>query len=421
VLAAALSTALSFGTLSVVSPPPAGAAPPVVPAQSSDALANAWGIKVITTGAAGNNPWNDEARVTDALKGLGIRHIRTLLSPSNKNQITYLQRLQSAGITTLGTMGRPDGQGGSVAQLVAHAAKMPGAIYALEGSNEWDLRGGSNWVTEVKNHQKAMFAQINANPALANKIILGPSVGHQENMVKLGDVSPWIDRGNLHSYPGGREPSSRLDLKIADSKANRGSKPLIATETGYHNYMQNTSTHLPASESVAGVYYPRLVLEYWKRGMSNVFSYQLLDNRPGMTGIVQDRESYFGLIRNDWSRKPAYTAMANFQSLINDPGGSFSPAPLSYSVTGGGSDLKQVLVAKRDGSHVLFLWRDVAIWDPKAERNLSVTNANLTLNLGKSASVSTIRPSTSRNPSSTVTGTSAKVSVGGEVVALTIR
>src|SRR4051794_12598925 len=358
-LALTVGAALTLTGLATVSTPPAAASLPTVAAGSSDALADAWGIKTITSGAPGSNPWNDQTRVMAALSDLGVRHIRTPLFHGNRGQLDYLKRLQSAGVTALVTMGRPDGQGGTVPQLVNDAAAVPGSVFAVEGANEWDLHGGSGWAANLRAYQKNLYTTMKANPALKGKPVYGPSIGHEEDYAALGDVSAWLDKGNIHTYPGGWQPSQRLDVKMSESKPNRGSKPVMFGETGYHNYMQDTSTHLPAPEGVAGVYYPRMVLEGWRRGVTNTFSYQLLDNRPGQTGVVDNRESHFGLIRNDWSRKPAFNAMANFEALVRDPGAGFAPAPLAYATTGGPSDLKQVLVAKRDGSHILFLWRDV--------------------------------------------------------------
>ena len=417
-----LGAVLAFTGTSTVHPVQAQAAPPLVAASSSDALADSWGIKVITSGAPGNNPWNDKSRVMSELRGLGVRHIRTPLFHNNKGQLAYLNTLGQQGITALLTMGRPDGQGGTVPQLVADAASVSNAVYEVEGSNEWDLRGGANWVSTIRGHQAALYAAMKANPAMRNKPVLGPSMGHEEDMAKLGDISGSLDIGNLHNYPGGQKPSVKIDRRMQLSKANRGNKPVAVSETGYHNYLQDTSTHLPASEAVAGAYYPRLVLENYKRGVRNVFSYQLLDNRPGQTGVVDNRESHFGLVRNDWSHKPAYDAMANFMSLVSDPGaGGFKAAPLSYAVTNAPSDLRQVLVGKRDGSHILFLWRDVSIWDPKARKNTPVASRTVNLNLGQRANLQMMRPSASALPFSASAGTSLQVPLGGEVVAITIR
>jgi len=93
-----------------------------------------------------------------------------------------------------------------------------------------------------------------------------------------------------------------------------------------------------------------------------VYSDELVDQGTSLT----DREQRFGLLRNDWSPKPAYTAMRNLLALASDPGPSFTRHVLAYGLAGAPSDLRQSLVQRRDGSYTLFLWRDDKIWDPKA-------------------------------------------------------
>lgn len=53
-----------------------------------------------------------------------------------------------------------------------------------------------------------------------------------------------------------------------------------------------------------------------------------------------------------------------FLSLLSDRGPRFTTAPLPLKVTGGGRDLQQLLVQKRDGRHYVLLWRDVEVAEP---------------------------------------------------------
>jgi hypothetical protein len=412
------ATALAFGGLTSTHQAPAAAALPVVKARPADSLADGFGVKVETSKA--NNHWDDHTRVLAALQEMKVRHIRTELWANNKTQWAYLNQIRGAGITALFTMGRPSGLGGTVPQLVNVAAtQVPNAIYAFEGANEWDRRSGSNWAAEVRAHQKNLYTQLKANPVTSKYRVFGPSVGGDNHYTQLGDVSPWLDAGNLHTYPGGMPPSNMLDSRIAAGKANSKSKPAVSTETGYHNAVNCGCGHRPASEATSAVYYPRMVLEDMRRGLSNTFGFQLIESVPD-----PEKDSYIpnlGLVRYDWSRKPAFYAMRNLLTLMNDPGAGFTTGSLAYGVTGGGSDLRQMLFQKRDGTFVLFLWRDVSVWNTKTLQPISVPKSNVTVDLGKTSTVGVIRPTTSAAPAQTVTGTSVPVSLGGEVVALTIK
>ncbi len=412
-------TALAFGGLSTTDSAPALAALPTVKAKPADSLANGFGIKIESSKA--NNHWDDHARVISALQELRVRHIRTELWANNKGQVAYLNDIKAkTGITALFTMGRPNNLGGTVPQIVNVAAtQVPSVIYAFEGANEWDRRSGSNWAAEVRAHQKNLYTQLKANPVTKKYQVFGPSVGGDKHYSQLGDVSKWLDAGNLHTYPGGMPPSNMLDSRLAASKVNRQAKPAVSTETGYHNAVNCGCGHRPSSEAAAATYYPRMVLEDMRRGLSNTFGFQLIESKPD-----PEKDSYItnlGLVRYDWSRKPAFYAMRNLLTLMNDPGAGFTTGSLAYAVNGGGTDLRQMLFQKRDGTFVLFLWRDVSVWNTKTLKPISVAKSNVTVKLGKSSRVGVIRPSTSATPQQTVTGSSVPVSLGGEVVALTIK
>jgi hypothetical protein len=203
------------------------------------------------------------------------------------------------------------------------------------------------------------------------------------------------------------------------SAPTRGSKPVLSTETGYTTALHTKAGHRPATEAVSAVYYPRLLLEGMLRGMNHTFAFQLLE--PTRDASNTDYIDHLGIVRPDYTPKPAFYAMRNLMTLTSDPGAAFTPGRLSYSVSNAPSDLKQLVFQKRDGSFMVFLWRDVSIWDPYALKSKPVARTTVNLNLDRSSTVSTFRPTTSASAESAATGTSVPVSLGGEVVALQIR
>ncbi len=389
---------------------------PAVQARQSDALADSFGIKVETSSSQGM--YGQRTRVATALRDLGVRHIRTDFFTNNTGQYSYLNMLHNnLGITALLVTGRPDNRGGTVSQLVKDAAtKVPNAILAFEGTNEWDILGGANWVAEVRAQQIKLYTAVKNNPVLRNKPVYGPSIGRENTYSALGNLSPWMDAASLHPYPGGLPPTNRLALRMQRGAVNRGSKPVISTETGYHNLIPTNNGHRPATEQVAATYYPRMLLEDIRYGISRTFGFELLDHGP-----AQHFRDHLGLLRRDWSRKPAFNALSNILHIAADPGKSFTPGKLSYSLSGAPGDLATQLYQKRDGTFMLYLWRDVSVWDPNAYKNLYVPKANVTVNLAKSSNVRVYRPTSGRNPQVAATGTKMSVSIGGEVVALAIK
>ena len=153
--------------------------------------------------------------------------------------------------------------------------------------------------------------------------MLAPALAFKWNYVTAGDLSQNADYANGHMYPGGYRPSNEISQITAAIRGSIANKPLVTTEAGYHNAMNTTNGHRPVPEDVAGVYLPRLLLEHYLRGEKRLYSYELIDEfaDPGLT----NPEANFGLLRRDWSPKPAFTAMKNTLALLDDPGPSFTP------------------------------------------------------------------------------------------------
>ena len=141
------------------------------------------------------------------------------------------------------------------------------------------------------------------------------------------------------------------------------------TETGYHNGVNGTVGHQPVSEAAAAIYMPRLFLDDFRRGITRSFSYELLDQRedPAKTDI----EAAFGLLRNDFSKKPAAVAIERLTGLLADRGPRFVPGALEYSLEGAPPSAEQLLLQKRDGNFYLVLWNRVSVWEQETRSDLS--------------------------------------------------
>jgi hypothetical protein len=256
-----------------------------------------------------------------------------------------------------------------------------GAVDAVEGPNEYDMRGHPNWTAELRDYQQRLYGAINGDPSLAAIPVIGPSIVHRSHQEELGDISGMLDYGNIHSYPYGEPPESNVSFQLERAGANSGAKPVIATETGYHTALSWDGEHPPVSEDAMATYVPRFFLGYFGRGISRTFSYELVDETPDPANA--DRESNFGLLRNDFSPKPAFVALRNLIAVLADPGPAFAPRSLGYSVGGSRAGLQQVLLQKRDGSFYLALWRATSVWDPSAEAALDPPSEAVTLSFDR--------------------------------------
>ena len=156
----------------------------------------------------------------------------------------------------------------------------------------------------------------------------------------------WLDGGNIHPYTGGllarprstSRPSWRARERLA------GSKPVWATEAGFHNAMSARSGQPAVSERVAAVYLLRTFLEHFRSGIPRTYAYELLDEKPERAG--RDPEQHFGLLRNDFSRKPAFTAL---QNLLDRRRPGRAPPRCARSAWGcpAPRDLRRLVLQKR--------------------------------------------------------------------------
>jgi hypothetical protein len=396
-----------------------GSATTGVQAKTAQSIVDAYGVNIHLTYTT--TPYGNVTGIANSLNELGARHVRDRLYVTSPSEWTNINALAKRGIRFDLIMGRPDNQGGTPQQLVDTAAtKLPGAVESLEGANEWNLQGRPNWAAELRGHQQAVWRAAKANPATAKLPVLAPALGLKKDYSALGNITGYSSYGNIHNYPGGQLPSTDIATAMADERIDTGNDPIMTTETQYQNALNTTSGHKPTSERAGGIYAPRLLLENYSRGIARMYNYELFDQKadPSKTNI----EMNFGLIRSDGTRKPAFAAMSHLLKLLADPGPAFTPGKLGYTIAGAPSDLRQTLVEKRDGRFYLILWRDAKVWDPIARKDLTVAPVNVRVNLGRTASVNTYRPSTQAAAVATVAATtSVTVPMTGQLTVLEIK
>ncbi len=150
-------------------------------------------------------------------------------------------------------------------------------------------------MSKLAPYQSRLYSAIKSDPALSSLPVVGPALGNTNS--DGSDVSGALDYGNIHSYPNGEKPEDNVSRMLTMASDMSGSKPVMATETGYHTAVNWTGDHKPASEAAQATYMPRLFLDYFNRGVVRTFSYELVDEFPN--GGQDEPESNFGLLRND--------------------------------------------------------------------------------------------------------------------------
>lgn len=107
---------------------------------------------------------------------------------------------------------------------------------------------------------------------------------------------------------------------------------------------------------------------------------QLIDLPSGRPAT----DSAFGLLRQDYSAKPAYSALRNLLHLLSDPGPPFVGQELGFELAGDLSDLHHLLLQKRNGVFYLILWLEKPSYDvankevtPVPARSIAVQNTGV--------------------------------------------
>ncbi len=403
--------ALGLLALVVLLPTVAKAAP--VPAKSAAAFIDSIGVNTHTYYS--DTVYASEfGTIEQRLRELGIHHIRENLVPNRPDQYEALNDLAAAGIKSTLILGAPeDGSAGLTKLTGILASDLRGSVDAVEGPNEYDLHGGSDWMSKLAPYQSQLYSAIKSNPALSSLPVVGPALGNTNS--DGSDVSGALDYGNIHSYPNGETPEGNVSRMLTMASDMSGAKPVMATETGYHTAVNWSGDHKPASEAAQATYMPRLFLDYFNRGVVRTFSYELVDEFPN--GGHDEPESNFGLLRNDLSPKPAFTALRNLTTILADSGSPAALGSLDYSVAGDTDGLQQVLLQKSDGSYYLALWREESVWDNQSRTPLSAASGSVHLSFADTlSSAEEYQPTSASQPVRGLdTGAPLAVKVGAQV------
>ena len=326
------------------------------------------------------------------LRETGIRHIRAHMpTPPAGPDSDALRAAKAAGLRITFATGNPDVE---PARAVADALTVGrGAIAAFEGPNELDLSGNPAWPAKLHDYMPRLEA---ATRALAPGIpLIGPSFGRPRSP---GIAGPLPGMVNLHPYPAGKPPEDVFGAALEDV-ADQRAKGVVFTETGYHNAMNDAVAQPPVTEAVAAVYVPRLLVTAYGAGVERTFLYELVDERP--EPALSEPEEHFGLLRTDLTPKPAFEAVRTLLAALRDsPGRGVVDATPDWEVRGAeDTEVQRLTLVRRDGSHVLALWRPVSVWDVERLRPVAVPPKRVEVRFGRIArDVAVWRPSVSRNP-----------------------
>ncbi len=312
----------------------------------------------------GGTPYDtDFSKWSPILISSGIKHVREGVCTSS---LSWCRDVVSARLNTLG-------DGGITAELstsLKDSAQYDAAyvttmglrhVDGFEGPNECDsgIFCPADWQNVEGTWQKTIFSF--ASP---NVTIIGPSMVSQAGYACLGDLSGYMNVGNLHDYPGADPPETLNGGPTEHEQwaaAMSGSKPFWVTETGY----ATDASGVPPV--VQERYITRTFFEDLRLGIMRTYIYQLFDYGP-------DAGAHMGLLNADYSAKPAFTQLKQLLAFFKDNGSSLQKQ-LTYEIQGDTrGTLHHVLFQRSDGTYALAMWLADPVYDAKKHSVMDVTS-----------------------------------------------
>lgn len=342
------------------------------------------------------------------LARLGVRYIRDGLVVGDPRYVNKLRRLAATGTRAsliVGEVSRP-----AAVSVALAAGPLRKAVATLEGPNEPDQGPSALWERGLLEFMVKLREAVDKQ--LGKTVpLLGPSFVSASSRGGVGDIAGLWDIENIHPYPGGESPEPPPDPP-------GGERPVMATETGYHNALRAQEGQPPVSEEAAAAYIPRVLVENFAAGIKRTFLYELIDEKPD--AALLDPEQHFGLLRQDLSPKPAFNALRNLLgTVVHSPG----KGPHRDVVIGtGAEDVQRLLLERDDGSRVLLLWRRVPVWDTVRRQPVPQSSISVPLRFsGQASAIEVSYPTRAPQATKLPDATRMRIRVGGDVAAVSFR
>jgi hypothetical protein len=319
------------------------------------------------------------------LLGLGVRHIRDGAAPRGIPEFdARLNELGRDGIHANFIFAPTQ----TAQYITEFAARMPNSLESFEGPNEPNLSKDPNWIASTRAFQQLLYTTVKASSGTARFPVIGPSVTNKQSDDSIGDLSAYMDYGNLHNYFGGRPPGTpgwgpngygSIEYGKRIMAAVRGAKPVITTETGYCN--NDLPQGVPLD--IAAIYEPRIFLEQYNHGIKRTYQYEFVDD-----GTPAEFFSTCGLVTADLAPKPAYAALKSLIGVLSDPGPKFTAGSLDYTLSAP-ANVHHALFEKRNGAFYLALWVEEPAFEPNAHRKMPVASETVALTFPRAVASAT--------------------------------
>jgi hypothetical protein len=319
--------------------------------------------------------------VTTELEWSGVRHLRDG-GATSPLLIGIFGALGAHGIGH--SIGMTSGFAASTLQ--AQLAAFRPYVDFVEPANEADNVAHPNYA-QMRSDQVRLYATVRADSANKRVAVLGPSFANPAAHAALvGPLDSYEDYGQLHNATCDWEPSTTLFgswifENIAKIRATTVYKPIVTTETGYTDDFTRGCS-LP-DDNIAR-YVPRESALRFMAGMPRTYFLWL---------VVRPADVVFGalgMLRVDGTPKPQFLTLANMVHLTADPGPAIASRKVSYAISGATADVDHLMLARRDGSYDLLLWRELPSWSHQYRTQMPVAPENVRVALPAGLSLATM-------------------------------
>lgn len=398
---------------------------------------------VDTVGICTHPNWKGAPWATTAWEAVfvesGARHTRGKIGNGDTGRaaLAHLENLFSRGVKICVTVADQEngldraGTKANIDFLVSAVGAQN--ISGIESANEYSnpSTAPADWANRLRDFHKWLYNTVRAKPALSSVPVIGPSIwGRQtDDYIALGNLEPYVDRGCLHWYTGGRRPTRAgmpgrpadftysLADAIREAKVLAPTKPLWITEYGYP--IAGPGTPLSSgmiTETAAAKYLIRGLFDGFGEGAEKMNIYSLIDD------VHRVPPRYHGLTDSTLRRRLTFHAVKNLLALFRDTGTLITAGSLDYSLGGATAAIKRQLFQKSDRTFLLTMYQDVDSYDRINLRDTVVAPITVRLSLAQMASkIEVFTPTTSRTARQSVTNAKTlAIPVGDHVTVVKI-
>lgn len=290
----------------------------------------------------------------------------------------------------------------------------PASVVGLSGPNEVDHTGpafvydGRSGIPAANQAQRDLYNGIKADPVLKNiPVDMWPLAFGKASAVKVGDMTAYCDRANMHDYYPADNRSLHFfpwagDMQVGIQGYLRNYRlvcnraAFVTTETGWYTPWRKGWNSSGTNEYVQA----RLLL-------NDLFDHAMLADCKAVYiftlrwGSADFSDPGWGVFRDDGTPKEAAKAVRNTMAILKDNGAnaaSFTPSPLAYTLSGMPTAAGNFIVQKSDRAYDLILWNETPLWSITTGAQLAIPSSTVTISLPNGASGEVYDPVKAADP-----------------------